>query len=121
MIYGTGGVAFADIDSSLGTNCLVDGCADQAGPSSALSKYSTKRTGWVAGGGIEWMLAANWIVRGEYLHADVGNVTNVLLLDPVNNCFAGGPCGARFSRDVRYDLVRVGASYKFSGPLIARY
>jgi outer membrane immunogenic protein len=108
MIYGTGGVAFADINSSLATNCLVNGCADQAGPSSAFSNYATRRTGWVAGAGIEWMLAANWIVRGEYLHADLGNATNVLLLDPVNSCVPGGPCGATFSRDVRYDIVRVG-------------
>ena len=121
MLYGTGGVAFAEINSSLGTNCLVNGCADQAGASAAFSNYATRKTGWVAGGGIEWMLDANWMVRGEYLHADLGNVTNVLSLDPVNSCFAGGPCGASFSREVRYDIVRVGASYKFGGPVVARY
>lgn len=91
------------------------------GASAALSNYATKKTGWVAGGGIEWMLDANWMVRGEYLHADLGNVTNLLVLDPVNSCFAGGPCGATFSRDVRYDIVRLGASYKFGGPVVARY
>lgn len=121
MLYGTGGVAFAEINSSLGTNCLVNGCADQGGASAALSNYATKKTGWVAGGGIEWMLDANWIVRGEYLHADLGSVTNLLVLDPVNSCFAGGPCGATFSRDIRYDIVRLGASYKFGGPVVARY
>ncbi|MGZ9141851.1 MAG: outer membrane protein, partial [Candidatus Binatia bacterium] len=121
MLYSTGGVAFAEINSPLGTNCLVNGCADQGGASAAFANYTTRKTGWVAGGGIEWMLDANWIVRGEYLHADLGNVTNVLSLDPVNSCFADGPCGATFSRDVRYDIVRVGASYRFGGPLVARY
>lgn len=121
MIYGTGGVAFAEINSSLATDCLVNGCADQGGPSAALSNYTTRKAGWVAGGGIEWMLDANWVVRGEYLHADLGNVTNLLVLDPVNSCAAGGPCGATFSRDVRYDIVRLGANYKFAGPVVARY
>jgi len=55
------------------------------------------------------------------MYAELGNVTNVLSLDPVNSCFAGGPCGATFARDVRYDTVRVGASYRFGGPLVARY
>jgi outer membrane immunogenic protein len=121
MVYGTGGVAFAEIHSSLGTNCLVNGCADQGGASAALSTTTTRKTGWVAGGGIEWMLDANWMVRGEYLHADLGNVTDVLTLDPVTGCAAGGPCGATFSRDLRYDIVRVGASYRFGGPVVARY
>jgi outer membrane immunogenic protein len=120
MVYGTGGVAFADISSSLTANCLVDGCGDQSGPSFTTANYSTMRTGWVAGAGLEWMLASNWMVRAEYLHADLGNVTNTLPLDP-GNCFSGGPCGVTWSREITYDIVRFGASYKFAGPIVARY
>jgi opacity protein-like surface antigen len=118
MVYGTGGVAFADINTSLTANCLVDGCADQPGSSFATQNYHTVKTGWVAGGGVEWMLASSWMVRAEYLHADLGNVSNVLKLEPVNSCFSGGPCGTTWSHDIAYDIVRFGASYKFDGPSI---
>jgi outer membrane immunogenic protein len=116
MVYGTGGVAFADIQTTLNTNCLQDGCADSVGQNATSADYSTVRTGWVAGAGVEWMLARNWMVRAEYLHADMGKVSNVLMLDPVNNCVGNSPCGASWSRDVAYDIVRFGASYKFADP-----
>ncbi len=117
MVYGTGGVAFADIKTTLNTNCLQEGCADSGGQNFTSASYSTVRTGWVAGAGVEWMLATNWMVRAEYLHADLGKVSNVLMLDPVNSCTSSGPCGASWSRDVAYDIVRFGASYKFAGPV----
>lgn len=121
LLYGTGGVAFADITTNLGLNCLVDGCAGSAAtPNATAANFSTIKTGWVAGAGIEWMLYRNWTVRAEYLHAEFGNELNTLYLAP-GNCFAPGPCGTSWSRDHRYDIGRVGFSYKFDGPATARY
>ena len=53
------------------------------------------------------------ILRSEYLHVDVGTVTNTLNLDPAN-C-SDSPCGASWSHGSRYDIGRVGLSYKFGG------
>jgi outer membrane immunogenic protein len=31
--------------------------------------------GWTVGGGLEWMVAPHWSLKGEYLLYDLGNVT----------------------------------------------
>jgi outer membrane immunogenic protein len=35
-------------------------------------KAKTDHFGWVAGGGLEYKFAQNWLIRGEYLHYDFG-------------------------------------------------
>lgn len=120
MLYGTGGVAFADIKTSFTANCANDGCATSSATNTTSASSSTIRTGWVVGAGIEWMFSPAWMLRVEYLHADVGNVTSLFSL-PAADCFNAGPCGATLSRDVRYDIGRVGVSYKFGGPVAAQY
>jgi opacity protein-like surface antigen len=37
-------------------------------------KAKTDHFGWVAGGGLEYKFAQNWLIRGEYLHYDFGSV-----------------------------------------------
>lgn len=123
MLYGTGGAAFTTVDTVLATNCQFGGCANSGGANFTAAKYSSSRTGWVAGGGVEWMLASNWLARAEYLHADFGTVTNTLLLDPVTQCAPNGPCGLSWSRQVKEDILRFGLSYKFDlrSPVVAKY
>jgi outer membrane immunogenic protein len=120
MIYGTGGVAFADLHGSITADCRVDGCGRSHSQNLTSANFSSIKTGWVAGAGAEWMLSPNWIVRSEYLHVDVGTVSDTLNLAPAN-CFNGGPCGASWSRSQRYDIGRIGLSYKFGGPAPAAY
>jgi outer membrane immunogenic protein len=68
LIYGTGGVAIADVNY-----------ADQVCfPTAVTSTCNTAssgviRVGWTAGGGIEWELATLWTVKVEYLYADLGS------------------------------------------------
>jgi opacity protein-like surface antigen len=38
----------------------------------------TNHFGWVAGGGLEWKLTPNLLLRGEYLHYDFGTVSHAL-------------------------------------------
>lgn len=120
MIYGTGGVAFGEVETSISLNCSVNGCGNQPGPFATSGAFSSVNTGWVAGGGIEWMFASNWSLRAEYLHVDLGTVAATLNL-PAANCSAGGPCGGTFARAMLYDIGRVGLSYKFGGPVVARF
>jgi outer membrane immunogenic protein len=115
LIYGTGGVAFADLHSDITADCRVDGCGASGGQNLTSANFSTIKTGWVAGAGAEWMLSPNWIVRSEYLHVDVGTVSDTLNL-ALTNCVNGAPCGASWSRSYRYDIGRIGLSYKFGGP-----
>ncbi len=120
MVYGTGGVAFGEVHTSVGFNCLVAGCAVSGTNIATSGSANDTRTGWVAGAGIEWAFASNWMVRAEYLHVDLGTATGTVFL-PTVACAGGGPCGMSYSRDLTYDMGRVGLSYKFGGPVVAKY
>jgi len=113
MVYGTGGVAFADIQTLLGVNC-ESGCGISSVPFANTVNFASVKTGWVAGAGVEWMLDPKWIVRAEYLHAGFGHMSDTLNI-PLAACFSIGPCGLSWSRDLHYDIVRAGISYKFGG------
>jgi outer membrane immunogenic protein len=116
LIYGTGGAAWGKIDTSINANCLAAGCGTSGIELNSTASFSNTNVGWVAGAGVEAMLNPNWIVRAEYLHYDLGDVTNTLNL--VSNA---GPQSATWSRSFRYDTVRAGLSYKFGGLGIAKY
>jgi outer membrane immunogenic protein len=118
MIYGTGGAAWGKIDTSINANCQV-GCGFSNIPVNTTANFSDTKVGWVAGAGIEAMLNANWIARVEYLHYDLGGVTNTLNL--IGDAAPNSPQNATWSRSFRYDTVRAGISYKFGGPVVANY
>jgi outer membrane immunogenic protein len=65
--------------------------------------------GWAAGAGAEWMFAANWSVKAEYLHVDLGSTSLTLVdrFDPTTF----QTYGFRHQQDT----VRVGINYKFGG------
>ena len=90
LIYATGGVAWADMDFSL---------YDVAGG----TRYSggDTLTGYAVGGGVEWALANNWTLKGEYLYID---------LDDAKFHGGGGPTT---SFDNSFHTVRAGLNYKF--------
>jgi outer membrane immunogenic protein len=71
---------------------------EAGGPFGSLS---ADQTGWVAGAGLEYKFAGNWIARAEYLHYDFGKET-------FNFPVAFPPI---MSETV--DIVRGGVSYKF--------
>ena len=112
MIYGTGGAAWAKFGSSINTNCLVAGCGSNTVSQITTATFSDTKSGWVAGGGVEAMLDTDWFARAEYLHYDLGSVTNTL---------AGDQQSTTWSRAFRYETVRVGLSYKFGGPVQTGY
>ena len=61
MAYGTVGGAWGKVDYTASNS----GGVVPYGTSAAFSKT---QGGWVAGGGLEWMIANNWLLRGEYLY-----------------------------------------------------
>jgi outer membrane immunogenic protein len=121
--YVTGGVAWGTVkDSHVFTstsNSVIFPFAGGAGPFAGAGSFSTTRTGWTIGGGVETKLWNNWSVKLEYLHIDLGNVTDTfaLVANPVfGGAFVTGFSGATVSHTrVTDDLVRVGVNYQFSG------
>jgi outer membrane immunogenic protein len=127
LFYATGGLAVADYRVNQNAGSLI------GGSSFSLASFTDTRAGWVVGGGIEHAFANNWMVRVEYLHADYGTANNATVISfptGIANimCVAGAPSagpgtfgGCSLATHLTTDLVRVGVSYKFGGPLVANY
>jgi outer membrane immunogenic protein len=94
LLYGTAGVAWADVDYT--ANNALSGAAFGTGSSNT-------HVGWVAGGGIEHMLAPNLTARVEYLYYGFDSIT--------------APAGALGSGPASINLntqtVRFGLNFKF--------
>lgn len=95
LLFVTGGAAFGDTTYSV-NDFSPDG----------LGSGKRNSTGYAVGGGAEYLLAANWTVKGEYLHVDLGNKT----FSPVP-----GVNAPDFVTRIKttHDLVRIGVNYKF--------
>lgn len=93
LFYGTGGLAFADISHTYSN--LITGISETT---------AGIRTGWTAGGGVEFALTPQILARAEYRYTDFGTYRYDSL-----TAFPGltGQQAPRFS------TVRVGAAYKF--------
>jgi outer membrane immunogenic protein len=111
LLYGTGGVAW--------TSQNLSGFLQTTGgtPAAPYSVSATK-TGWVAGAGIEGMLAPHWLLRLEYLHYGFSSGGTVAV-----NCAAIACPGTGFVTYGKTDIdtVRAGVSYLFGGPVVAKY
>lgn len=111
LVYATGGVAFQEIT----TTATCDGTAlsfcGAAFPSNLSN--TTVKTGWTVGGGIETVISQNWFARAEYRYSDFGNVTHVLPPVPA--------VGFTANIDVKTHTALVGLTYKFGGPVVAKY
>jgi outer membrane immunogenic protein len=107
LVYGTAGGALGKTDTSINANCLHAGCGFSITLLNTTANFSNTKGGWVAGGGLEWMLAPQWFLRAEYLHTDLGSVTNTL-----NLTGSVGLQSASWTRSLTYDEVRGGLSYK---------
>jgi outer membrane immunogenic protein len=100
LIYATGGLAVANISFS-------DSIAFPGVGSNAFSS-STTATGWTVGGGVEWMFAPNWTVKGEYLYAQLPGTTYT----SVNSAVPAATI-AHTHGNVEESIGRIGVNYKF--------
>jgi outer membrane immunogenic protein len=63
LLYVTGGLAVGRENFSQTIAILA--------PFTETSDFATTRAGWTVGGDIEYAIARNWSIRGEYLHVDL--------------------------------------------------
>jgi outer membrane immunogenic protein len=122
LIYGTGGVAFGGFSSNL----FLDRLTPTGIPFPIANRFfSNTRTGWTAGGGIQYAVTDNWWIFAEYRYTNFGGFNN-----PLTNLFApGGPLlGTAFVSNnihLRENQVQAGFSYRFNllppPPLVAKY
>ena len=98
LIYATAGGA--------ATNFNFNQSNTYAGLGTETSAISGTRWAPVYGGGVEYLVARNWSVKAEYLHADFGTKSQ---LDPFPP-FVGLHS---HSVDLKTDIVRAGINYRF--------
>jgi outer membrane immunogenic protein len=104
MLYVTGGVAWAKTDYAA-LDAYSGGC-----PNCGAVSFSNTATGWTAGGGTEWMLTPNWILRAEYLYYQFDGASATGLFQPPISPIPA----ANFTwDDLKIHEVRVGVSFKF--------
>ncbi|RAI43310.1 outer membrane protein [Rhodoplanes roseus] len=99
LLYVKGGVAFVDVESTIGILGAVSSTKDTVAT-------------WTVGGGIEWAFDQNWSLKAEYMY--IG-------LDETQTNLLGG-----FAFDTKVEGIhtaKVGLNYRFGGgaPLMARY
>ena len=94
---------------------LVYGTAGFAYGGVYAGNYNNSRTGWTAGGGLEWMVAPHISIKAEYLYADLssGGMTGGW----------GWDYGYHFHPQV--NIVRAGVNYHFNwaapAPVLAKF
>lgn len=91
LVYGTGGVAYADIESSF----QVGGGAGRPG-----GTFSETRHGYVVGGGLEYALSRNISLKAEYLYVELEDKEYQL------------PSGW-FGSDLTLETAKIGVNYRF--------
>ena len=128
LVYATGGLAYGGVKSSSSINqAALDLIGAEPGAYGASGSYSSTRTGWVVGGGLEWMFAPNWSVKAEYLHYDLGRANYALSPLAFYGGFPSPVYAAQPFASTRFNgnIARLGVNYHFSfgapAPVVAKY
>jgi len=102
LVYGTGGLAFANVES----NTSIAGLGNLYS-----GKKDDTRTGYTVGGGVEYAFTNNLSAKVEYLYYDLGNQNYGSTL------VSGGGFGPAFiastRTETRGNIVRGGINYRF--------
>jgi outer membrane protein OmpA-like peptidoglycan-associated protein len=93
LLYATGGAAFGDVTTHFN---------DPIG--FRVAGNSEVRVGWTAGVGLTYALTQNWESTIEYRYTDLGTQTQIL------------PVGISNTNLFRYNMFRVGLTYRFAPP-----
>jgi opacity protein-like surface antigen len=125
LIYGTGGVAFADLKYTANAQCpppaIAGGCVFIGRGTDSPFSQTTTTVGYVFGAGLEFQVpSTHWRLQGEYLY--YGFNKSVSGSSQFNNLPAGGPlpcfftatCSANYTfGKVDIQTLKLGLAYAF--------
>ncbi len=107
MLYGTGGLAYGQVQSTSSVTFPPPGQSD-----TYLGSASKTRVGFAAGAGAEWLMSAGWSVKAEYLYVDLGHTDYTAgCVSPAAVCGAAVPPAYQSSVSAREHIARVGVNY----------
>lgn len=117
MIYGTGGFAYGRVTQDITYNTAApvanfDGVCPTPGVCYAGSSGRIA-TGYTFGGGVEYAIARNWTIRGEYLYVNLrGNSLTQTVVGGVTPGFSPSTIDAQYNA-LAFQTIRAGINYKF--------
>jgi outer membrane immunogenic protein len=101
LVYGTGGLAFGGVHDRF---VLTPNFPPAE---TAVLDNSSTRTGYAAGGGIEYKFSPAWSVKAEYQHIDLGSESLTGIYSATGHVVTSSKV------DDQYDTVRGGLNYHF--------
>jgi outer membrane immunogenic protein len=109
MFYATGGVAWANIEYAAQESNTPPTFAQTF---TSVTSFHETKTGWVVGGGAEWMATPNILLRAEYLYYNLNSGTNASAnLFPNPGAF---PAAFNYGwSNYNVQVLRIAGSYKF--------
>jgi outer membrane immunogenic protein len=108
MLYGTGGLAFAQ--TRFGSSFFCAACTPPSGAQGSTSNLSTYNLfGWTAGAGIEWQFTPAWSIKAEYLYVDLGSAQT----STITYSYPPNTSSLSSTINERDNLVRMGLNYRF--------
>jgi outer membrane immunogenic protein len=112
LIYGTGGVAWQRVGETVICNGTTGAICNFTPPTEVQQKTLL---GWTLGGGLEWKVWQNWILRGEYRYSEFQSFSPVFFAN-------SGIAEIHADIKVRSQIATFGVAYKFGGPaVVAKY
>lgn len=96
LLYGLAGYSVMRINNWNLNYAVLGG-----GPSLTVQEPALTSHGYTVGAGVEYRLANNWSLRGEYRYVGLGHNTTV------------DPLGAVWTTDLSEHVIRIGAAYRF--------
>lgn len=103
LLYVTGGLVVGEITTNASFTIPT---------ATVATRFSNIKAGWVAGAGTAWALSPNWSFKIEYLYIDFGYINNSFpSIAPFVGTFTG-------NSHVTDNIVRIGLSYRFGGPVV---
>jgi len=102
LLYGQGGVAWARASTDLTVNGVDFG------------DFGKTRTGWTAGGGVEWMFARGWSAFLEGNYMDFGDQGHTVF-GPGGGIAGCGAVGCAFNTHATAATVLVGVNWRWGG------
>jgi outer membrane immunogenic protein len=116
LVYATGGFAYAGVRDGFVMTDTFGFTAANIG--------NNGRTGYTAGGGIEWMFLPNWSIKGEYQYINLRQGPRAAAVETVGGLGTAFAI-SRFNPRIEMHTARIGLNYHFTlappAPVVARY
>ena len=125
LVYATGGLAYGNVRSQTTSSLTYDQTIIDnlysppivtpymAGTVPWTGSKTSTQFGYTVGAGVEYAITNNWIIRGEYLYYNLGNVSNVGIVGSAAIGTVVESTSVISKTKVDGNIVRAAVSYKF--------